>query len=74
MERVAPLMLASRAFRTKNYPPFAMPLSAPFVGRLPELVALDALKIAYAETGDQEFLRLFAAQRDKLVAAAWFGK
>jgi hypothetical protein len=73
MERVAPLMLASRAFKTKNYPPFAMPLSAPFVGRLPELVALDELKIAYAETGDQEFLRRFAAQRDKLVAAAWFG-
>ncbi|HYY61648.1 MAG TPA: hypothetical protein VE756_09695 [Burkholderiales bacterium] len=74
MERVAPLMLAARAFRTKNYPPFAMPLSAPFVGRLSELIQLDALKIAYVETGDREFLQQFAALRDKLVAAAWFGK
>jgi hypothetical protein len=73
MECVVSLLLASRAFKTKNYPPFAMPLSAPFVGRLPELVALDALKIAYAETGEQEFLRRYAEQRDKLAAAAWFG-
>ena len=52
MERVVSLLLASRAFKTRNYPPFALPLSAAFAGRLPELVALDALKIAYAETGD----------------------
>jgi hypothetical protein len=73
MERVVSLLLASRAFKIKNYPPFSMPLSAPFVGRLPELIALDALKIAYAESGDQQLLRQFAERRDKLVALAWAG-
>jgi hypothetical protein len=73
MERAVSLLLASRAFKVKNYPPFALPLSAPFAGRLPELVALDALKIAYAETGDQQFLQQFAERRDKLVALAWAG-
>jgi hypothetical protein len=73
MERVVSLLLASRAFKIKNYPPFSMPLSAPFVGRLPELVALDELKIAYAESGDQQLLRQFAERRDKLVALAWAG-
>ena len=73
MERVVSLLLASRAFKVKNYPPFALPLSAPFVGRIPELVALDALKIAYAETGDQQFLQQFAERRDQLTAAAWAG-
>lgn len=74
MERAVSLMLAARAFKTKNYPPFAMPLTAAFAGRLPQLVALDALKIAYAETGEQQFLRLFAEQRDKLVAETWYRK
>jgi hypothetical protein len=70
MERVVSLMLAPGAFKTKNYPPFAMPLTAPFAGRLADLVALDALKIAYTETGDRQFLRLFVEQRDKLLASA----
>jgi hypothetical protein len=50
-----------------------MPLSAPFVGRLSELVALDQLKIAYADSGDQQMLRQFVERRDKLVALAWPG-
>ena len=70
MERVVSLLLALGAFKTKNYAPFAMPLSAPFVGRLGDLVALDALKIAYAQTGDQEFLRRFVEQRDAVLASA----
>ena len=74
MERVVSLMLASGAFKTKNYPPFAMPLSAPFAGRLADLVALDALKIAYAETGDRQFLRLFEEQRNKLLASTTSGR
>jgi hypothetical protein len=73
MERVVSLLLASRAFKIKNYPPFSMPLSAPFAGRLSELVALDQLKIAFTETGDQQLLRQFAERRDKLVALAWPG-
>jgi hypothetical protein len=74
MERMVSLMLATGDFKTRNYSPFAMPLSAPFAGRLTELIGLDALKIAYRETGDQQFLRLFAEQRDKLLGAAWFGR
>lgn len=74
MERVVSLVLATGDFKTKNYPPFAMPLTAPFAGRLAELANLDALKIAFRETGDQQFLRLFVEQRDKLLATAWFGK
>jgi hypothetical protein len=73
MERVVSLLLASRAFKIRNYPPFSMPLSAPFVGRLSELVALDQLKIAYADSGDQQMLRQFVERRDKLVALAWPG-
>jgi hypothetical protein len=69
MERVVSLLLASRAFRVRNYPPFEMPLSAPFVGRMADLVALDALKIAYAETGDQRFLQLFTERRGNLLAS-----
>lgn len=69
MERVVSLMLASRAFRIRNYPPFEMPLSAPFVGRTLDLVALDALKIAYAETGEQRYLRLFVEKRESLLAS-----
>jgi hypothetical protein len=70
MERVVSLMLASRAFRVRNYPPFEMPLSGPFAGRMPDLVALDALKIAYAETGDARFIQLFSEKRDSLLASA----
>ena len=72
MERVVSLMLASRAFRIRNSPPFEMPLSAPFVGRTADLVALDALKIAYAETGEQRYLRLFIEKRESLLASTVF--
>jgi hypothetical protein len=74
MERIAPLLLATRRFTVRNYPPFAMPLSAPFVGHLPELVALDALKIAYAQTRDAHFLRQFTERRDRLAALVWSGR
>jgi hypothetical protein len=71
MERVPSLLLSSRAFRVRNYAPFSMPLSAHFIGRLPELVALDALKVACVETGDAQFLQQFTARRDALLAAAF---
>lgn len=74
MERMASLLLATRPFTVRNYPPFEMPLSAPFVGHLPELIALDALKIAYAQTRDPHTLRQYVERRDKLAAIAWFGK
>ena len=55
----------------RNYAPFGMPLSEHFTGRLPDLVALDALKVAYAETGDAQFVQQFVARRDALLAAAF---
>lgn len=73
LERVASLLLATRRFAVRNYPAFAMPLSAPFVGHLPELVALDALKIAYAQTRDANFLQQFMQRRDRLASLAWGG-
>jgi hypothetical protein len=74
MERMASLLLALGAFVTRNYPPFSLPLSVPFLGRLSEVVALDALKIAYADTRNPDFLRAYVAARDKLAAVAWFDK
>jgi len=71
MERVASLLLASGRFSVRNYPPFDMPVSAPFVGHEQELMALDALKIAYARTRDVQLLRQFVQRRDRLVALAW---
>lgn len=71
MERIASLLLATRGFAVRNYPPFAMPVSAPFVGRVPELVALDALKIAYAQTGETVYLEQYAERRDRLAALAF---
>jgi hypothetical protein len=72
MERIPSLLLASRPFTTKSHPPFAMPLSAAFFGRLPDLVALDALKIAYADTGDREFLSLYSDRRTALLGETLF--
>ena len=71
MERVPSLILSSRAFRARCYAPFAMPLSDHFIGRLPDLVALDALKVAYAETGDAQFLQQFVERRKAVLAAAF---
>ena len=71
MERVPSLILSSRAFRVRNYAPLSMPLSVHFQERLPELIALDALKVAYVETGDASFRSQFVERRDRLLAAAF---
>lgn len=70
VERIAPLLLSSGAFRIASYDPFAMPLTRAFVGHLPELKELDALKLAYATRGDGEALRRFVERRDALLAQA----
>jgi hypothetical protein len=70
-ERLASLILSSRAFRVRNYAPLAMPVSPHFAGREPELVALDALKVAYAETSGAYFLQEFVQRRNALLAAAF---
>jgi len=71
MERAASFLLASGAFRVKNFPPFAVPLCPQFTGRLPDVVTLDALKIAFAESADAKFLELFRQMRDRVVADTW---
>ena len=72
MERAASFLLAtSRDLRVRNFPPFQIPLSVPFNGHLQDVVALDALKIAFSDTGDPHYLRLFKQLRDRAVAAAW---
>jgi hypothetical protein len=63
LEGAASYLLASGSFVTRNFPPFEMPVSEPFVGRMPLIVMLDALKIAYAQTRDPYFLRLFKEER-----------
>jgi hypothetical protein len=73
MERVAPLLLATRSFSVRNYPPFAMPLSKDFDGRLQEIVALDALKIAYTQTRNGHFLREYIERRSRLAAVVLSG-
>jgi len=71
MERAVSFLLASRAFSVRNFPPFQLPLSAPFIGHLADVVALDALKIAFSQTGDPHFIQLFKQVRDKAIARAW---
>jgi len=70
-ERLASLILSSRAFRVRNHAPLGMPLSPHFEDRLSELVALDALKMAYAETSEERFLQEFIARRNALLAAVF---
>ena len=70
VERIPSLLLSSRAFKTRNYPPFSLPLSAAFAGLRPELVTLDALKIAFADTGEQHFLKQFSARRAPVLNTA----
>jgi len=69
MERIPSLLLSSNAFAIRNYDPFLMPLSRTFVGRLPELKALDTLKVAYADSADPKYLQQFVEQRQRLFAA-----
>lgn len=74
MERIASLLLAGGAYAVRNYPPFELPVSAPFAGRQAELAALDRLKVEYARSRDQGVLRQYVEGRDRLAGAAWFGK
>ncbi|HEY6241188.1 MAG TPA: hypothetical protein VIW78_10150 [Burkholderiales bacterium] len=74
MERAVSYLLAtSKDLATKNFPPFKMPVSSNFNGHLPDIVVLDALKIAFSETGEPYFFQLFRELRDKAVASVWPG-
>jgi hypothetical protein len=71
LERLASCLLHAGRVAAANYPPFSFPLSPRFAGRLPELIELDRLKIAFSETGDPARLHDYAALRDRVLRAAY---
>ncbi len=74
MERAVSFLLAgSGGFSVRNYPPFELPMSGLFQGLREQLVELDALKQAFADTRDPRIARRFKEQRDRIAAAAWPG-
>jgi hypothetical protein len=73
MERLVSYLLATNGFVTRNFPPFDLPLTPAFVGRMPNLVVFDALKMAFSQTGDARFLNLYKQLRNEALAAVWPG-
>ncbi len=69
LERMASFLLASGAFSLRNYPPFEMPLTEQFAGRLADIEALDGLKRAFRDTGDGKAMEQFLRQRSALLEA-----
>jgi hypothetical protein len=70
-ERIVSFLLATQGGLTvRNYSTFRMPFSDKVKPR--EIVTLDALKIAYAETGDPHFITLFHIFRQQLVRGGGF--
>jgi hypothetical protein len=69
MERMASYLMATiPGIRTCSYKPFDMPVSGEgFVTRGPDIVRLDALKLAYLATGDTNYATLFQADRDRVL-------
>ena len=68
MERVASVMLAtSNGIAIRNYPPFKLPLlEQHWIPLFDNLVAMDAMKIAHLETGDEVYLGAFRAMQTAL--------
>lgn len=68
IERIASLILAtSNEFTVIPYPPYAMQMKGIVAALPPELVALDALKIAWSATDDLTYLQVYRkAQRHYL--------
>jgi hypothetical protein len=66
IERVASLMLATTStWKVKMYNPLSLPLAPTHISReVSGLLQLDALKIAYAQTGREEYLSLFINLRN----------
>jgi hypothetical protein len=67
LERMASFLLSSGAFAVRNYPPFDMPLSKQFEGRLADIQALDRLKMVFRETGDPKVMQEFVGRRNALL-------
>jgi len=69
LECVPSFILGKGGWRIRNYAPFSMPLTARFVGHLPELEALNQLKAKYRDTGDMNAIRTFVERRERLLDA-----
>jgi len=71
MERAVSFLLVSlEVLRVWNFPPFQIPVAKYMEGRVPEIVMLDALKIALSQTADPDYVRLYMQLRDKVLASA----
>jgi hypothetical protein len=73
LERLASVLLEGGQFAVRNYPPFDLPLSDRFAGRLAELVALDGLKRAFRDSGDPKHLYAYADLRARVLREAYGG-
>jgi len=71
MERVASLLLAtSTAYAVASFPPFEMAFSHPYFSRVfSEVIELDALKLAFAATGDAHYLKCYRVLQDRVLSA-----
>jgi hypothetical protein len=71
MERLISYLLEVGKVAVANYPPFDMPLSDRFAGRVAELIELDRLKLAFCDTGDPQHLHAYAALRGSVLRGAY---
>ena len=71
IERVASLLLwAEKQWTAESYDPLLLPQASARLQQVvsaPDLLILDALKIAYAESGAERYIRLYSQFREKLV-------
>lgn len=73
MERVVSTLLSTTpGLRVSNYPPFDLPVSDDVWRKLfDNLVTLDALKIAFLQTGDELYLKTYVTLRKMVNDAFW---
>jgi hypothetical protein len=71
IERVASLLLwAEKQWLAQSYDPLLLPQASARlqeVASAPDLLILDALKIAYVESGAERYIRLYGQFREKLI-------
>jgi hypothetical protein len=72
MERAVTFLLATTpSFTVRNFPPFQMPITPGFRYLVDEIRRLDALKLAFAETGDPRTLELFRELQKPTIKVGW---
>lgn len=67
LERLVSYLLQVGRVGVANYPPFSLPLSERFAGRVAELIELDRLKLAFCDTGDPRHLYAYAELRGRVL-------